>query len=120
MVIKRVSSQPAPQPAVLLRHPLAEPPREQRRDTRPMYNAICADCRTPCQIPFRPSPDRPVYCKECYRARKKNGIFKPRTDESFKNIAPVYTQVPKEAKALKGSKPIKKKPSGKNKPSRKK
>ena len=37
---------------------------------RKLYQIVCADCRKPCEIPFKPSGDRPVYCKECFAARK--------------------------------------------------
>ncbi|MFH1315960.1 MAG: CxxC-x17-CxxC domain-containing protein [Candidatus Woesearchaeota archaeon] len=38
---------------------------------REMHNTVCADCGNECQVPFKPSGDRPVYCKECYRKHKK-------------------------------------------------
>ena len=37
---------------------------------RTMYEAICADCSKVCEVPFRPSEDRAVYCKACFAARK--------------------------------------------------
>ena len=40
-----------------------------RRD-RVLYEAICADCHKVCEVPFKPSEDRPVYCKECFAGRK--------------------------------------------------
>lgn len=38
---------------------------------REMHKAICADCGQECKVPFKPSGDRPVYCKECYPKHKK-------------------------------------------------
>ncbi len=38
---------------------------------REMHKAVCADCGQECEVPFKPSGDRPVYCKECYRKHKK-------------------------------------------------
>lgn len=35
-----------------------------------MHDAICSSCGKPCQLPFKPTGDRPVYCKECFA---KNG-----------------------------------------------
>jgi len=33
----------------------------------------CAECGADItQLPFQPSADRPVYCRECNRNRKKN------------------------------------------------
>ncbi len=39
---------------------------------RTLYQAVCADCRNHCEVPFKPSGERPVYCKECF-ARRKSG-----------------------------------------------
>ena len=39
------------------------------RKERMMYQAVCADCRKNCEVPFKPG-DRPVYCKECFAIRK--------------------------------------------------
>ena len=47
------------------------------RAPRPMYRATCADCKKECEIPFKPSGDRPVYCKECFARRKSGHTFKP-------------------------------------------
>ncbi len=35
-----------------------------------MHKAVCAECGQECEVPFKPSGDRPVYCKECYRKRR--------------------------------------------------
>jgi len=37
----------------------------------------CAECNVEItELPFEPSQDRPVYCRDCNRARRKN--FGPR------------------------------------------
>jgi CxxC-x17-CxxC domain-containing protein len=36
---------------------------------REMHEAICAECGVTTQVPFRPSGDRPVYCRECFSKR---------------------------------------------------
>lgn len=40
------------------------------RSDRVMYDAICAECGAPTQVPFKPRDDRPVYCRDCFS--KKN------------------------------------------------
>ncbi len=40
---------------------------------REMHKAICADCKKECEVPFKPSLDRPVYCRECYSKHKDGG-----------------------------------------------
>ena len=54
----------------------------QRTDhrERTLYKAICADCSKECEVPFRPSGDRPVFCKECFSKRKAGGPFKGNRD----------------------------------------
>lgn len=38
---------------------------------RRMYDAVCAECGCETQVPFNPTGDRPVYCKECYSKMKQ-------------------------------------------------
>ena len=40
------------------------------RPAREMFHATCAECGQDTEVPFRPSMDRPVYCRECFNARK--------------------------------------------------
>src|SRR6185295_9656852 len=47
----------------------AQPPRRDRI----LYEAICADCSKVCEVPFKPSEDRAVYCKACFARRKTGG-----------------------------------------------
>ncbi|MGO9324975.1 MAG: CxxC-x17-CxxC domain-containing protein [Terracidiphilus sp.] len=34
---------------------------------------ICSGCGQPTTVPFEPRGDRPVYCRDCYTARKGTG-----------------------------------------------
>ncbi|MDD5356141.1 MAG: hypothetical protein PHY56_06375 [Candidatus Omnitrophica bacterium] len=47
---------------------------------RSYTKAICADCNKECEVPFKPSGDRPVYCKECFAKRKEGGSFQGNYD----------------------------------------
>ena len=40
---------------------------------REMHKTTCAECQKECEVPFKPSGDRPVYCKECFAKRKSSG-----------------------------------------------
>jgi CxxC-x17-CxxC domain-containing protein len=40
--------------------------RSYNRGPREMHKAICSDCGKECEVPFEPTPGRPVYCRECY------------------------------------------------------
>ena len=37
-----------------------------------MHKAVCTGCGKECEVPFKPSGDRPVYCKDCYKPKKKS------------------------------------------------
>lgn len=38
---------------------------------REMHKAICADCKKECEVPFKPSEDKPVYCRDCFQKHRK-------------------------------------------------
>ncbi|RLE44717.1 DNA-directed RNA polymerase [Candidatus Woesearchaeota archaeon] len=38
---------------------------------REMHKAICADCGQECEVPFKPTEGKPVYCRDCYRKRRR-------------------------------------------------
>lgn len=42
------------------------------RQPREMFSAICATCGKETTVPFQPSGDRPVYCRDCYQPRSRN------------------------------------------------
>jgi len=42
---------------------------------REMHKAKCSECGAECEVPFKPSGDRPVYCKECFRKKNPNPRF---------------------------------------------
>ena len=37
---------------------------------KPMFPAVCANCGAETMVPFKPSNDRPVYCRDCFDAKK--------------------------------------------------
>ncbi|HIH12373.1 TPA: hypothetical protein HA242_01495 [Candidatus Woesearchaeota archaeon] len=37
---------------------------------REMHKATCSECGSECEVPFKPTEGKPVYCRECYRKRK--------------------------------------------------
>lgn len=38
---------------------------------REMHKAVCSDCKQECEVPFKPTEGKPVYCKDCYSKHKK-------------------------------------------------
>lgn len=43
-----------------------------------MHKAVCDECHKSCEVPFRPSGDKPIYCNDCFG--EKRGNEAPRRD----------------------------------------
>ena len=37
-----------------------------------MHKAVCSDCKNECEVPFRPTGDKPVFCSNCFKNDEKN------------------------------------------------
>lgn len=37
------------------------------------YEAVCARCGKKCEVPFQPTPGKPVYCEQCFKKEKHGG-----------------------------------------------
>jgi len=46
---------------------------ERRRfgGPRTMHKAVCSDCGKECEVPFKPTEGKPVYCRECYQKHRR-------------------------------------------------
>ncbi|MDS1030765.1 zinc-ribbon domain containing protein [Bacillota bacterium LX-D] len=38
---------------------------------REMFPAVCSSCGKETTVPFKPTGDKPVYCKDCYQPRNR-------------------------------------------------
>ncbi len=38
---------------------------------REMHKATCAECKKECEVPFKPTEGRPVYCKDCFENKRE-------------------------------------------------
>ena len=41
------------------------------RPQREMFAAVCAECGTDTKVPFQPSGEKPVYCRDCFTQNKR-------------------------------------------------
>jgi len=48
---------------------------------RTFTRVVCADCSKECEIPFKPSGGRPVYCKDCFTKRRDSRLYIANPDE---------------------------------------
>ena len=44
-----------------------------RRDDKQMFRAVCSKCGKDCEVPFRPTGDKPVYCSDCFEKMGDRG-----------------------------------------------
>ena len=54
-----------------------------RRDDRgpiTMHKAVCDECHKSCEVPFRPSQDKPIYCNDCFSSKRDDGDRAPRRE----------------------------------------
>jgi len=49
--------------------------RSERSERRPheMHDVICDNCGKECQVPFKPTTDKPIFCSDCFRKVKNSG-----------------------------------------------
>ncbi|MDG6220548.1 MAG: DNA-directed RNA polymerase [Candidatus Thermoplasmatota archaeon] len=40
------------------------------RPPREAHKATCSDCGAECEVPFKPSEGRPVYCRDCFQKHR--------------------------------------------------
>jgi CxxC-x17-CxxC domain-containing protein len=77
-----------------------------------MYSAICTKCGNKCEVPFRPTGGKPIYCSNCFRKGDNTGdknteqfeeqfeILNAKLDNILKLLTPiVFTEVAGEQKA---------------------
>ncbi len=39
------------------------------REPREMHKAKCSGCKKDCEVPFKPTEGRDVFCQDCFRNR---------------------------------------------------
>ena len=40
------------------------------RENKQMHPAVCSKCGKKCEVPFKPTGDKPIYCQDCFRASR--------------------------------------------------
>jgi len=54
-----------------------------------MHDVVCAQCGKDCQVPFKPTTDKPVFCNDCFKSggsRGDRGASSGITPEQFKQL----------------------------------
>ena len=63
-----------------------------RGEDRPMYKAICSNCGKECEVPFRPTNGKPVYCSECFEKMGGRRADSRPERSDFRGPAPSFDQ----------------------------
>lgn len=45
-----------------------------------MHKAVCDECHKSCEVPFRPSGDKPIFCSDCFGSKKGSDDRGPRRE----------------------------------------
>jgi len=65
-----------------------------------MTKVTCSSCGVECEVPFKPTSSKPVYCSECFR-KDKPGSDRPSSGISDKDLDQINEKLNKIMKALK-------------------
>jgi len=59
--------------------------RDERRPLE-MHEVTCSKCKKQCEVPFKPTGDKPVYCSECFK--EEGGSSRGGRDGGSSGISP--------------------------------
>ncbi len=55
-----------------------------------MHKATCSECGQPCEVPFRPTGERPIYCSNCFSKQQDGGGARPNRFGSDRHDRPRF------------------------------
>jgi CxxC-x17-CxxC domain-containing protein len=55
-----------------------------------MHKAVCDECTKSCEVPFRPSNDKPIYCNDCFGGKRESGDRAPRKEFGNRDARPSF------------------------------
>ena len=59
---------------------------DNRKEKPRMHQVVCSKCGVQCQVPFKPTGEKPLYCSKCFESHTEGGDKRKRFD-SRKNIS---------------------------------
>ncbi|MBT7902550.1 hypothetical protein HN587_01715 [Candidatus Woesearchaeota archaeon] len=63
--------------------------RFDRRDRPEMTTVTCDACSKTCEVPFKPSSDKPVYCSDCFRKDSRGGDSGSKSKDYSEELAEI-------------------------------
>ena len=73
-----------------------------------LFSTTCSQCKKTCEVPFRPSADKPVYCSACFgkksldEGRQERGVYNKR---DVRKERPDYTKLPRAERPARHDRP---------------
>ena len=87
----------------------------RRSEPVTMHPAVCDECGKDCEVPFKPTSSKPIYCKDCFMKKDKSGSRTNNSGQYEKEFVQINQKLDKILEALKTEK-TKPKPKSKSKP----
>lgn len=56
------------------------------RGPRQMFHAVCDNCGKDCEVPFKPSGDKPIYCSDCFEKQGNTRSFSPNKPDNSNKL----------------------------------
>ena len=79
--------------------------RFNRDDRRPgrleMHQVVCDSCGKECEVPFRPTSSKPVYCSDCFRKQDGSSRSRGSSDNSSRELEMINQKLDRIMNALK-------------------
>jgi len=64
--------------------------RDRRSERHEMHQATCDKCGKDCEVPFKPTQGKPIYCDDCFRDKSREAgsrsEFGKQSNENFDQI----------------------------------
>jgi CxxC-x17-CxxC domain-containing protein len=67
---------------------------------RQMFDAVCDQCGASCQLPFRPTSGKPIYCSKCFEEKNTSGSRSTNQPQYGKQIEALNAKLDKILKLL--------------------
>ena len=73
---------------------------ERQGFDKKMFSAVCDSCGNRCELPFKPTGDKPVYCRDCFNKGEKPTSFR-KPDNDSRELEKINAKLDRIMKALK-------------------
>ena len=72
----------------------------RRSEPLTMHKAVCDECGKDCEVPFKPTSSKPIYCKDCFMKKDKSGSRTNNSGQYEKEFAQINKKLDRVLEAL--------------------